>query len=190
MRIGRPRHGTVAAYLALFVALGGTSYAAASLPRNSVGNAQLKNNAVTSSKVRNGSLTARDFRSGSLPRGPQGPAGPAGAQGPAGPQGPPGSSGANVALGLVAANGTVTNGNGISSANVSAPSVGGYCIFGLNPAPQNVQVTAMHTFSGAIIANAVLGPVGNCPTNTQITVVLTSLATLGPISSPFFIEVN
>ena len=72
MRIGRPRHGTVAAYLALFVALGGTSYAAASLPRNSVGTAQLKNSAVTSSKVRNGSLTARDFRRGSLPRGPQG----------------------------------------------------------------------------------------------------------------------
>jgi hypothetical protein len=187
MRIGRPRHGTVAAYLALFVALGGTSYAAASLPRNSVGSAQLKNNAVTSSKVRNGSLTARDFRSGSLPRGAQGPPGPAG---PAGPQGPPGSSGANVALGLVGATGTVTNGNGMSTANVSVPSVGGYCIFGLNPAPQNVQVTPQHTFSGAIIANAVLGPVGTCPTNTQITVVLTSLATLGPISSPFFIEVN
>jgi hypothetical protein len=177
----------VVAYLALFLALGGTAFAAASLPRNSVGSKQLRNNAVTSAKVRNGSLTARDFRNGSLPRGPQGPAGPAG---PAGPQGPPGSSGANVALGLVATNGTVTNGNGISSANVTVPSVGGYCISGLNPAPQNVQVTPQHTFSGAIIANAVLGPVGTCPSNTQITVVLTSLATGTAISSPFFIEVN
>ena len=187
MRLGRPRHGTVVAYLALFLALGGTAFAAASLPRHSVGTAQLRNGAVTGSKVRNGSLSASDFRSGSLPKGPAGPTGPAG---PAGPQGPPGSSGANVALGLVGATGAVTNGNGISSANVSTPSVGGYCIFGLNPAPQNVQVTPQHTFSGAIIANAVLGPVGTCPSNTQITVVLTSLATLGPISSPFFIEVN
>lgn len=34
------------AYLALFVALGGTSYAAISIPRNSVGNRQLKNHSV------------------------------------------------------------------------------------------------------------------------------------------------
>src|SRR3954451_18513690 len=62
MRLRRPRHGTIAAYLALFVALGGTSYAAASLPRNSVGTAQIQNQAVTGAKVRNGSLTAGDFR--------------------------------------------------------------------------------------------------------------------------------
>ena len=37
--------------LALLIALGGTSYAAAKLPRNSVGSAQLKRNAVTSVKV-------------------------------------------------------------------------------------------------------------------------------------------
>lgn len=72
----------VIAYLALFVALGGTSYAAIKLPRNSVGNKQLRSNAVTSGKVRNGSLRLSDFQSGALkrgPRGPQGPAGPAGA---------------------------------------------------------------------------------------------------------------
>lgn len=190
MRLRRPRHGTVVAYLALFLTLGGTAFAAASLPRNSVGTAQIRNNAVTGAKVRNGSLTAADFRRGSLPRGPQGATGPAGPAGPQGPQGPAGSSGANVALGLVAANGAVTNGNGMSTANVSNPSVGGYCIFGLQPAPQNIQVTPQHTFNGAIVANAVLGPVGTCPTNTQITVVLTSVATGGAISSPFFIEVN
>jgi hypothetical protein len=35
------------AYLALFVALGGTSYAAASLPAGSVGNAQLRNHSIS-----------------------------------------------------------------------------------------------------------------------------------------------
>lgn len=88
------------AYVALFLALGGTSYAALSLPANSVGERQIKaravtaskiaSNAVTSSSVRDGSLRARDFRTGDLPRGAQGPAGPAGAAGPAGPQGPAG----------------------------------------------------------------------------------------------------
>ena len=72
----------VIAYLALFIALGGTSYAAITLPRNSVGTKQLRSNAVTSGKVRNGSLRLSDFQSGALkrgPRGPQGPPGPAGA---------------------------------------------------------------------------------------------------------------
>lgn len=80
-------------YLALFVALGGTSYAAVRLPRNSVGSAQLRTNAVTSSKVRNHSLLARDFKAHQLPRGPRGVAGSTGRQGVAGPAGPQGARG-------------------------------------------------------------------------------------------------
>lgn len=73
----------VVACIALVVALGGTGYAAITLPRNSVGSKQLRTNAVTSSKVRDGSLRAQDFAG--LPRGPRGP------QGPAGPAGGTGS---------------------------------------------------------------------------------------------------
>jgi hypothetical protein len=40
------------AYLALFVALGGTSYAAVTLPANSVGTRQLKNNSITPIKFK------------------------------------------------------------------------------------------------------------------------------------------
>ena len=79
----RPSHTTVAAYLALCVALGGTSYAAVSLPKHSVGTAQLKKNAVTSPKVKNGSLTKADFNASDLPAGPQGAQGPKGADGTA-----------------------------------------------------------------------------------------------------------
>ena len=52
------RHNGVA-HLALFVALSGTSYAAAKLPSKSVGSTQLKSNAVTSAKVEDRSLRAR-----------------------------------------------------------------------------------------------------------------------------------
>lgn len=92
-----PSPAMLVACIALVVALGGVSYAAAVLPRNSVGTAQLKKtavsgtklktNAVTSKKVRDGSLLAQDFRAGQLPRGASGPSG---AQGPQGVQGPPG----------------------------------------------------------------------------------------------------
>jgi hypothetical protein len=77
----RPRHSTVVAYLALLVALGGTSYAAVSLPKNSVGSPQIKRNAVASSEVKNGSLTQADFNKSSVPVGPAGPQGPQGAKG-------------------------------------------------------------------------------------------------------------
>lgn len=100
----------VLAGTALFVALGGTSYAAVSLPGNSVGSAQLRKNAVaasdirknavTSAKVRNGSLAVADLSRSAVstlrtpgPAGPTGPVGPAGGAGPAGAQGVPGPQG-------------------------------------------------------------------------------------------------
>jgi hypothetical protein len=93
-RIGRPSPALVLAFVALFVALGGTGYAALQLPKNSVGSKQIRKgavktseiarNAVTGAKVRPRSLTASDFRVGSLPRGERGPAGPTGPAGPAG----------------------------------------------------------------------------------------------------------
>jgi hypothetical protein len=92
-------------YLALFVALGGTSYAAVKLPRNSVGSRQLRNNVVTSRKVRDHSLLARDFKDHQLPAGRQGKAGPAGPQGAAGGPGPQGSRGATGLTGPKGATG-------------------------------------------------------------------------------------
>ncbi len=56
--LGNHLRGNLVAYLALFVALGGTAYAAVKLRANSVGTKQLKNNAVTASKLDNGSVTA------------------------------------------------------------------------------------------------------------------------------------
>src|SRR5215211_726278 len=59
------------ALLALFVALGGTSYAAVKLPRNSVGTPQLKNGAVTKKKI--SKATIRGLKG---QRGPKGDTGP------------------------------------------------------------------------------------------------------------------
>ncbi|HEY2437288.1 MAG TPA: hypothetical protein VGH93_08905 [Solirubrobacteraceae bacterium] len=50
-RIVRHLRGNAVAYLALFVALGGTSYAAFSVPANSVGTNQLRNHSVTPAKL-------------------------------------------------------------------------------------------------------------------------------------------
>lgn len=89
--------------IAVFIALGGTGYAAVNLPRNSVGNRQIRNNAVTGGKVKNGSLQAGDFKAGDLPAGRTGAAGPVG---PIGPVGPMGATGAIGETGAKGANGT------------------------------------------------------------------------------------
>ena len=102
-------------FLALFLVLGGTSYAATAtqLEPNSVGTREIKRravktqdiafnavtasriapNAVNSDDIEDGSITATDINPRSLPLGPAGPQGPAGSQGPVGPTGPAGADG-------------------------------------------------------------------------------------------------
>jgi hypothetical protein len=103
MRRHQPSPAVLIALLALLVALGGTSYAAVTLPKNSVGTTQLRKHAVaraklakgavTGAKVKDGSLTAADFGAGQLPAGPRGPQGPTGLRGTTGPKGERGLQG-------------------------------------------------------------------------------------------------
>jgi hypothetical protein len=140
----------VLAVMALFIALGGTGYAALTLPKNSVGNKQIKKNAVTSSKVKNHSLKKVDFAKNQLPagkQGVQGPQGVAGAQGPTGPTGATGAAGEAVAYARVGADGTLSTGTPAQSKNVVQANIahtassGIYCIGGLSFAPASAVVT-------------------------------------------------
>ena len=57
-------YANVCSTLALIVALGGVSWAATALPRDSVGTPQLKRNAVDTTRVRDASLATIDLRPG------------------------------------------------------------------------------------------------------------------------------
>ncbi len=64
MRIPTP--GTIIALIALFVSLAGTTYAATSLPANSVGTKQLKTGAVTNRTLRDHAVTGSKVADNSL----------------------------------------------------------------------------------------------------------------------------
>jgi len=85
----RLSYANVMASLALFVALGGTSYAAVTITGKNV-----KNRSLTGADVRSSSLTGKQIKNGSLSQvefrfaPPTGAKGDTGATGPAGPTGP------------------------------------------------------------------------------------------------------
>jgi hypothetical protein len=64
----RPKlsYANVMATIAVFIALGGASYAALKVPQNSVGAKQLKKNAVVTTKVKNEAITAAKVKKGTL----------------------------------------------------------------------------------------------------------------------------
>jgi hypothetical protein len=59
-------YANVVATLALFIALGGVSYAAVKLPANSVGEKQIKKNAVTGKKIKKSTITGDKIKNGTL----------------------------------------------------------------------------------------------------------------------------
>jgi hypothetical protein len=145
----------VISMVALFVALGGVSYAAIKLPKNSVGSKQIKKNSVTSTKVKNGSLKKGDFAAGQLP---VGAAGRNGTNGTNGTNGAPGAPGEAAAFARIDSAGTLIGGpdqaKGITqtmiqhAAGASAAEVAGtgvYCIGGLDFTPTSAVVTTDNT---------------------------------------------
>ncbi len=54
---GKLTYANVMATVAVFIALGGASYAALKLPKNSVGTKQIRNSAITAAKIKKGAVT-------------------------------------------------------------------------------------------------------------------------------------
>jgi hypothetical protein len=140
----RITYSNVVATVALFAALGGSSYAAVAITGKQVRDGSLSgrdvhNASLTSQDVRDASLLGRDFKSGQLPAGPQGPKGDPGPQGPKGdpgPRGEPGPAGSARASVRFSTEGTVEAGKGLS---VPGGGDGVYCVVpdpgsGIDPA--------------------------------------------------------
>jgi hypothetical protein len=92
----RLSYANVTATLALFVALGGTSWAALSLPRNSVGSAQIRTGAVGTSELRRSAVRSTDIKDRTIRLADVGLAARAALNGAKGDPGAPGPQGASA----------------------------------------------------------------------------------------------
>jgi hypothetical protein len=86
IRHRRPSPSLAIALLALFVALGGTSYAVSKIGsrqivNNTIRSDDLRDNSIQSRDIRDHSLLAKDFKAGQLPKGPKGDTGAPGQPG-------------------------------------------------------------------------------------------------------------
>ncbi len=103
----------IVSLLALFIALGGTSYAL-TLPRNSVGREQLRSNSVGAQELRKGAVRSSDVRNRTLEVADLSRRARNSLRGAIGPVGPPGPSGVTYRA-AVRATGGVSRGNGRAS---------------------------------------------------------------------------
>lgn len=62
----RLTYANVVATMALFIALGGVSYAAVKLPKNSVTSKAIKKNAVTNAKIKRSAVTSNKIKNGTI----------------------------------------------------------------------------------------------------------------------------
>src|SRR5688572_9981090 len=112
-------YANVVATLALFLALGGTSFAVAQLARNSVGSAQIRKDAVGSSELRRSAVTSRSLRDRSVALSDISLGARTalqGAKGDPGPQGVAGSAGVTYRAAVNSGGGTV-RGNAVTASH-------------------------------------------------------------------------
>lgn len=149
-RLHRMRHrltyANVTATLALFVALGGTSYAAATLARNSVGKSQIRSGAVRSDEIRNGTIKLRDIAGDAR----------AGLRGQPGPAGPPGASAISEFV-------RVNSGGGASGSTTAVSHQGGTGLYTVDfangsPTPRDVSGCAYAATLARVPGGTVVEP--------------------------------
>jgi hypothetical protein len=192
-------YANVTATLALFIALGGSSYAAVKITGKNVADGSL-----TTKDVKNRSLLKRDFKSGQLPagapgaqglKGEQGARGGQGLKGADGDDGAPGAAGSALAYASVTSDGFLSgepkNVDRVTKINFGSPVTGQYCVHATVP-PTNIVATLYGTGvgGGEIKASTVTNincATGHGPYNVQVST-FNSAGTLE--DRAFYIAIN
>jgi uncharacterized protein YjbI with pentapeptide repeats len=214
IRSRRPSPALVISLIALFVSLGGASYAAITITGKNVKNSSLtgkdvknssltgkdvknssltgsdvKNSSLTGSDVKNDNLTGSDVLESSLGKVPSA----ANADNAGTLDGKDSTDFGPKAFAQIAANGTLVAGKSknFDGVTITKPAAGTYCMSGFNFTPLNAQVTLVN-FDLGVVSAGTAGDLGNvCPANTQARVSTNSDFTFGNLADrKFFILLN
>src|SRR3954447_5419805 len=112
----RLTYANVTATLALFVALGGSSYAAVKLPRNSVGSSELKTNSVGAAEIKRKAVRSSEISDRAIRLRDISKSARSALHGQAGPAGPPGPT----FFAAVRSSGGIVQGNATGSTSAAA----------------------------------------------------------------------
>lgn len=156
-RLRLPSPALVVSCIALVVAMGGTSYAAFTLSKNSVGTRQLKNGAVTKSKIKNGAVTAAKINTTGLTvpnaltaaNASTATNATTASHASTADSATTAGSAPPVAYADIASNGVIqanTTPSNLSAANIDHPSPGVYCLKDLSFTPKTAVVSADNSF--------------------------------------------
>ncbi len=204
---GKLTYANVMATVAVFIALGGASYAAIKVPKNSVGTKQLKNGAVTADKVKNGAITGQKIASqtlGTVPSATKATAAETATNAAHATTADTATNATNAAnaktldglppssfatpdlvrTATVSATGVLKPelSVGVTQANVIHKETGTYCINGLSPAPKTALATP--TFGGQLDSD-IVARVENQPDCQTVVVVFGPGPSRNPTDEPF-----
>ena len=189
MRAIRSRltYANVMATIAVFIALGGTGYAALTLPRNSVGSKQLRKGSVGTSELRTGAVRSKDIRNRTIRLTDVSRPARRALKGQTGAQGPAGAPGTALRA-AVSSGGVAASGNSTAVAHVSGTNV-----YGVRFAQNTASCVATAT-----LAAVQAGPTLEQPEAGRITVaanadrvdVKTFAANGTPAEQPFHLTVS
>jgi len=167
----RVSYASVTATLALFLSVGGVSYAATALPRDSVGTPQLRDGAVDSAKIKDGALQYEDFGFGQIPAGLAGPRGPKGERGARGPKGAKGITGVAGAKGETGAAGAtsvvVRSSEAVQLTGLVASVTVASCVAGERAVGGGFDVTPNNRFV-RVMRSAPTAAAGAVPTDWEV----------------------
>lgn len=198
-RLRAPSPAFVVSVIALFVALGGTTYAATALPAHSVGTKQLKKNAVTAAKIKNGAVIASKVNPAGLtvPNATHARSADSAANATHATNADSATNAAHatnatsatnatnaasaqpVAFAHVSSAGVLDSANSKNVTGVTRLGPSGYCLTGIPFAVRGGQATADELDSGYDFAQFALGDAnGNCAAGTKAWVVTLSAGSI------------
>ena len=183
----RLTYANVTATLALFVALGGTSYAALTLPKNSVGSRQIRTGAVGGSEIKTGAVRSKDIKNETVRLSDVSKSARRSLQGTQGPAGPAGPSGTALRA-AVSSGGAVVQGNSTGVDHVSGSNEYGVRFAG-NLASCIGTATLASVQAGPTLEQPPPGRITLAPGGDRVTV-RTYAADGSPAEAPFNVTVS